>query len=191
MQKCGTSLLSSLFSSSLLLSFVFSTLLASSSSLLIPLLYKLFPSLLLPPSSFLFPFSFLLFTLHPLLSSLYMHLLLFPFLLFSPPPIHHLTTPPQSHAGISAGSGLLARYMGDQGKLGHTAASPTAAGFVGAALGVCPGYDIEVCMGRMAQPYQAILVALWKRSSLEPFAGLLSKCLGYDACLAAGDMQVG
>lgn len=41
--------------------------------------------------------------------------------------------------GISAGSGLMARYMGDQGRLGHTAESSAAAGFVDAGVGVCPG----------------------------------------------------
>jgi len=49
--------------------------------------------------------------------------------------------------GLSSGSGLLARYFGEGGCE------------YSAGVGVCPGYNIEQCMGRMQWPYQDILLS--------------------------------
>ena len=92
--------------------------------------------------------------------------------------------------GISAGSGIVARYMGEQGlaikQLRQRAASadggssgedrmPGAAdaesdevlrkkiyGYVHSVVGVAPGYNIEVAMGRFGFPYNHVLMSLGK-----------------------------
>jgi predicted alpha/beta-fold hydrolase len=57
--------------------------------------------------------------------------------------------------GISAGSALVARYMGEQGKSVDSDNSDT---FCAGAVGICPGYDIEVCMGRIHSRYDNMLL---------------------------------
>jgi len=48
--------------------------------------------------------------------------------------------------GLSAGSGLLARFFGEESEL-----------FLGG-VGVCPGFNIEKCMGRFGFPYQVRVI---------------------------------
>jgi len=50
--------------------------------------------------------------------------------------------------GFSSGSGLVAKFLGEY------------PGVLTAGVGLCPGYDIEKCMGRFAYPYQLLLLYL-------------------------------
>jgi len=80
--------------------------------------------------------------------------------------------------GLSAGSGLLARFFGEESGL-----------FLGGA-GICPGYNIEACMGRFNFPYQDLLIYLGKRFFLYRHKKLLEKLPGYDECAKAENLQV-
>jgi predicted alpha/beta-fold hydrolase len=81
--------------------------------------------------------------------------------------------------GVSAGSGLAARYMGEQGlaikqmkklnaeqdsRLGQESdgreLSRQIYGYVDSCIGVAPGYNIEVCMDRFGPPYSELLLTL-------------------------------
>jgi predicted alpha/beta-fold hydrolase len=59
--------------------------------------------------------------------------------------------------GVSAGSGLVARYMGEQGRLIRSGSLPDDS-FVTGAVGICPGYDIETCMDRIQGVYNNMLL---------------------------------
>jgi predicted alpha/beta-fold hydrolase len=78
--------------------------------------------------------------------------------------------------GMSAGSGMVARYMGEQGVMLKKAYEKAAKagtlngrdyqdfadevpGYVCGAFGVAAGYNIEACMGRFTWPYNSILLA--------------------------------
>ena len=82
--------------------------------------------------------------------------------------------------GLSSGSGLVAKYMGEQGVGLIDASSPS---FVNGAVGVCPGYNIEKCMARMQWPYQSLLLQHAKEYFLERNHALLKDLPGY-ACMA-------
>ena len=83
--------------------------------------------------------------------------------------------------GVSAGSGLCARYMGEQGlaikqlrklqsdsagtdtKLGwetDEAFSSQIHGYVHSVIGIVPGYNIEACMDRFGPPYSNMIFSL-------------------------------
>jgi len=81
--------------------------------------------------------------------------------------------------GISAGSGLSARYIGEQGlaikQLRQRQKDPHAGGletdselakavygYVSSVVGVCPGFNIEVCMQRFGPPYSSMLISAGK-----------------------------
>ena len=68
--------------------------------------------------------------------------------------------------GFSAGSGLVAKFLGEY------------PGVVSAAVGVCPGYDIEKCMGRFAYPYQMLLLYLGNLFFLDRNKSLLENMKG-------------
>jgi len=57
--------------------------------------------------------------------------------------------------GLSSGSGLVAKFMGEQGQQLIDEYHPA---FVNGAVAVCPGYNIEKCMSRMQWPYQQLLL---------------------------------
>lgn len=78
--------------------------------------------------------------------------------------------------GISAGSGLLCRFFGEEDSL-------FLAGF-----GLNPGYDISVCMGRVETPYQGILLNGVKKFIKEN-AEMLQNVIGYQECLNAKNLQ--
>lgn len=81
--------------------------------------------------------------------------------------------------GISAGSGLIARYFGENDGINEC--------FAG--IGISPGYNIEVCMGRIEQPYHDMLLSSGKKYHLEKNACLLSTMEGYDECMKSSNMQ--
>jgi hypothetical protein len=88
--------------------------------------------------------------------------------------------------GISAGSGLVARYMGEQGLNQINYNCPE---YCTAAIGVSPGYDIEVCMARMKYPYFNRLLNSAKTFHQEANKSLLGNCHTYDECMEASDIQ--
>lgn len=89
--------------------------------------------------------------------------------------------------GISAGSGLLARYMGEQGM--DTRPRDQIEGFCTAAIGVSPGYNIEVCFSRVRHPFSSILMKSGKALFLEQNEDLLKSCETYHACRDAVTVQ--
>lgn len=110
--------------------------------------------------------------------------------------------------GISAGSGLIARYMGEQGvtiKKAHAAAaaaknspsrpysdfSHSTPAYVSGALGISAGYNIETCMGRFMEPFQTILLWAQKKLYLAKNKKLLQDAYpdDYEACAAAKGVQ--
>ena len=81
--------------------------------------------------------------------------------------------------GVSAGSGLTARYMGEQGcllkkaydsekgnKMGleYVDFKDRIPAYVAGAIGISPGFNIEVCMSRFVEPFMSIL--LWAAKKL-------------------------
>ena len=110
--------------------------------------------------------------------------------------------------GISAGSGLIARYMGEQGvtlKKAHAAAtskknapcrpysdfSHASPAYVSGALGISAGYNIETCMGRFMEPFLTILLWAQKKLYLAKNEKLLQSAFpeDYAACLQAKSVQ--
>lgn len=89
--------------------------------------------------------------------------------------------------GISAGSGVLARYMGEQGL--DTRRREEIEGFCTAAMGISPGYDIEVCFSRVKSPFNTILMESGKELFLNKNEALLQSCETYDACKNASSVQ--
>ena len=102
--------------------------------------------------------------------------------------IHRTKRPaaPIYFLGISSGSGLVAKYMGEQGQQLMDAEHPA---FVTGAVGVCPGYDIEKCMARMQWPYQQILLQRAKEFFLCRNQHLLSSSRGYCEMMETQCMQ--
>jgi predicted alpha/beta-fold hydrolase len=84
---------------------------------------------------------------------------------------------PLLNVGLSIGSGLLVRYFGEADNLFTAGAA------------VCPGYDISVCMSRVQQPYQSVLLASVKSFFLNRNSGLLSAIPGFEDCLRARTVQ--
>lgn len=89
--------------------------------------------------------------------------------------------------GISAGSGVLARYMGEQGL--NLLPRDKIQGFCTAAFGVSPGYDIEKCFSRVKKPFDSILMKSGKALYLESNHELLKGCESYHACKNAENVQ--
>jgi predicted alpha/beta-fold hydrolase len=96
--------------------------------------------------------------------------------------------------GISAGSGLVARFMGEQGQrrreaqVGSGASSDFLSSFCDAAVGVCPGFDVERCMGNFGAPYSSLLLLLQK-AFLVRHAERFGDKASYGGALEATDLQ--
>ena len=82
-------------------------------------------------------------------------------------------------AGLSAGSGLLVRYLGEQG-----ARTPLRAGVV-----YCPAYDISVAFERAHPFYSAVLARRLRDFFLRPHEPVLGHIEGFEACAASRDLQ--
>jgi len=101
--------------------------------------------------------------------------------------------------GVSAGSGLIARYMGEQGLLLDGKRETmnddeyntylNQIGYCSAAVGMSPGYDIEKCFSRFSPPIANMLLNKGKRFYIQENAELLKDCPGYKECLEAKDLQ--
>ena len=101
--------------------------------------------------------------------------------------------------GLSAGSGLIARYMGEQGLLLDGKRETmnddeyntylNQIGYCSAAVGMSPGYDIEKCFSRFSPPIANMLLNKGKRFYIQENAELLKDCPGYKECLEAKDLQ--
>lgn len=81
--------------------------------------------------------------------------------------------------GISAGSGLLVRYLGEEGR-----ATPIRAAFV-----YCPAYDTDVAFSRAHPFYSGIMARKLVRHFLEPHRDSFAHLAGYQACVGARDMH--
>jgi predicted alpha/beta-fold hydrolase len=77
--------------------------------------------------------------------------------------------------GMSAGSGLLVRWLGEEG-----AHAPAAAG-----VAYCPGYDIERAFRRVHPVYDRYLTHVVKRYFLERHAAVLAGQPGWEALQAS------
>lgn len=77
--------------------------------------------------------------------------------------------------GVSAGSGLLVRYLGEEG-----AATPLAA-----AVAYCPGYDTTRAFHRIHPLYDRWLVAAIRRHFLERHAAVLAPHSGFAEAMAS------
>ena len=81
--------------------------------------------------------------------------------------------------GVSAGSALLVRYLGEAG-----ADSALRAG-----VAYCPGYDISVAWARVTPFYSRLMTRRLKRQFLRRHAQVLAPLESYDACLATEDLE--
>jgi predicted alpha/beta-fold hydrolase len=81
-------------------------------------------------------------------------------------------------AGISAGSALLVRYLGEEG----------GASLLRAGVAYCPGYDISVAFHRAHPFYSRKVAESLKRLFLLPNAALFGHLDSYRLCLAANDL---
>lgn len=88
--------------------------------------------------------------------------------------------------GLSSGSGLVAKFIGEQGQQLITSSHPS---FVNGVIGVSPGYNIEKCMGRMEWPYQQILLDRAKDYFLRRNHDLLCSVAGYAEMSSAKSFQ--
>ena len=89
--------------------------------------------------------------------------------------------------GISAGSGVLARYMGEQGM--NSNPMEKIEGFCSAAVGVSPGYNIEKCFARVKYPFADFLLKSVKSFFLKENADLLRECKSFTSCSEATNIQ--
>lgn len=85
---------------------------------------------------------------------------------------------PLHAVGVSAGSGLLVRYLGEEG--------PRSLIRVGVAY--CPGYDIRVAFRRTMPFYSRAITKELQRALVLPNAAVLDRSPGFRACLAARDL---
>jgi predicted alpha/beta-fold hydrolase len=80
--------------------------------------------------------------------------------------------------GVSAGSALLVRYLGEEGP--HS--------LIRAGIAYCPGYDISVAWTRVPVVYSRLMARRLKHHFLERHAQALAHVGTYGACLAARDV---
>lgn len=80
--------------------------------------------------------------------------------------------------GVSAGSGLLVRYLGEEGSRSR----------IRAGVAYCPGYDIGVAWTRVRPFYSRAMATRLKRHFLEAHAQTFGHLATYDSCLAANDL---
>jgi predicted alpha/beta-fold hydrolase len=80
--------------------------------------------------------------------------------------------------GVSAGSALLVRYLGEEGSGSR----------IRAGVAYCPGYDMRVAWGRVAPLYSRLLARRLKQYFLQRHAGALAHLGSYRACLETRDL---
>jgi predicted alpha/beta-fold hydrolase len=80
--------------------------------------------------------------------------------------------------GVSAGSALLVRYLGEEGPQS----------LIRAAVAYCPGYDIGKAWHRVPPLYSRLMTKRLKRHFLERHAPALQHLQSFDAVLAARDL---
>ncbi|MDM4769932.1 YheT family hydrolase [Solimonas sp. SE-A11] len=81
--------------------------------------------------------------------------------------------------GASAGSGLLVRYLGEEGPRS----------LIQAGVAYCPGYDIGVAWTRAKPFYSRAMATRLKRHFLEPHSQSFAHLGSYNSCLAATDLS--
>lgn len=81
--------------------------------------------------------------------------------------------------GVSAGSGLLVRYLGEEGPRS----------LLRAGVAYCPGYDISVAWTRTQPFYSRAMAKRLQRHFLQPHPQWFAHLDGYEACLAARDLE--
>lgn len=84
---------------------------------------------------------------------------------------------PLLKVGLSVGSAVVARYFGEEGNE------------FTAGVGVSPGYNIEVCMKRIPEPYNRLLLHSVKTLFLRRNRSILQSIPGYSRCLQANCVQ--
>jgi uncharacterized protein len=80
--------------------------------------------------------------------------------------------------GVSAGSALLVRYLGEEG----------ARSLLRAGVAYCPGYDVSVAWGRVPATYSQAMARRLKRHFLEPHVHAFGHLKTFEACLATRDL---
>jgi predicted alpha/beta-fold hydrolase len=80
--------------------------------------------------------------------------------------------------GVSAGSALLVRYLGEEGPHAQ----------IRAAVAYCPGYDIGVAWGRVPPFYSRLMTRRLRWHFLERHAPALQHLDSYATCLATRDL---
>lgn len=80
--------------------------------------------------------------------------------------------------GVSAGSGLLVRYLGEEGPRS----------LIRSGVAYCPGYDISVAFQRSHPFYSRKVAQTLKRKFLEPHAAHFAHLPSYETCLAAREL---
>jgi uncharacterized protein len=80
--------------------------------------------------------------------------------------------------GVSAGSALLVRYLGEEGPRS----------LIRAGVAYCPGYDIGVAWQRVPPFYSRMMTRRLKRHFLEQHAPALAHLGSFEACLATEDL---
>lgn len=89
--------------------------------------------------------------------------------------------------GISAGSGLVARFMGEQGRRSGNEEAFTSS-FCDAAVGVSPGFDIERCMSKFGPPYSWAMLH-FQKEFLRKHNLVFGHKGSYDEAINAQDLQ--
>ncbi|MFA5937830.1 MAG: alpha/beta fold hydrolase [Sinimarinibacterium sp.] len=91
----------------------------------------------------------------------------------------HFPESPLYAVGVSAGSALLVRYLGEEG--GRS--------LIRAGIAYCPGYDISVAWSRVHRPYSRWMANRLKRHFLEPNFAMFGNLSTYRLCLATRDIE--
>jgi uncharacterized protein len=90
----------------------------------------------------------------------------------------HAPGSPLYAIGVSAGSALLVRYLGEEGP--HS--------LVRAGIAYCPGFDLSVAWTRVSPPYSRWMARRLTHYFLRRHAAALSHLDSYNACLTAQDL---
>lgn len=86
---------------------------------------------------------------------------------------------PLHAVGVSAGSALLVRYLGEEGTASE----------IRSAVAFCPGYDISVAWTRAHPRYSRFMARRLKRYFLERHASALEHLGSYGACATTDDLS--
>jgi predicted alpha/beta-fold hydrolase len=86
---------------------------------------------------------------------------------------------PLHAVGVSAGSGLLVRYLGEEGPRS----------LIRTGVAYCPGYDIGVAWTRTQPFYSRAMAKRLRRHFIEPHPQAFAHLASYQACLAARDLS--